>query len=281
MTSADESQVTHVASHDGTEIAYWTTGHGPPLLVVHGAFADHTRWRQLLPHLEPYFRVHAIDRRGRGGSGDGPAYDMAREFEDVAAVVDSIAQSSGCAVDVYGHSYGGFVAFGAATLTPNIRRLVLYEGWPVRDPSVFATPPELEARLEELLAEEKREALLETALREIVMLSDSEIESLRKMPSWQGRILAAHTFSRELRACAQARLDPAQAAQIKAPTLLLAGESSPDPARNEIDDLAAVLPDARAVVIEGQQHVADVMVPELFAGLLLTFFRESVIPSRR
>lgn len=81
-------------SLDGTEIAYWTGGTGPPLVVVHGTPADHTRWRPLLPHLEPHATVHAMDRRGRCGSGDGPRYALAREFEDVAAAVDAVAEAS-------------------------------------------------------------------------------------------------------------------------------------------------------------------------------------------
>jgi Alpha/beta hydrolase family len=88
--------------------------------LVHGAPADHTRWRPLLPYLEPYVTVHALDRRGRGASGDAPEYRLEREFEDVAAVVDAVA-ASGQPVDVYGHSHGGMVAFGAAALTPNVR----------------------------------------------------------------------------------------------------------------------------------------------------------------
>jgi pimeloyl-ACP methyl ester carboxylesterase len=71
-----------------------------------------------------------MDRRGRGESGDGPDYEMEHEFEDVAAVVDSIAEASGSKVAVYGHSYGGNCAWGAAALTANIRALILYEGWP-------------------------------------------------------------------------------------------------------------------------------------------------------
>ena len=43
MTSTDESTVTRVVSRDGTEIAYWTSGNGPPLVLVHGTPADHTR----------------------------------------------------------------------------------------------------------------------------------------------------------------------------------------------------------------------------------------------
>ena len=102
---------TSVASRDGTQIAYWTSGSGPPLVLVHGAPADHTRWRPLLPYLEPYVTVHALDRRGRGASGDALEYRLEREYEDVAAVVDAVA-ASGQPVDVYGHSHGGIVAFG-------------------------------------------------------------------------------------------------------------------------------------------------------------------------
>ena len=40
---ATEATGTRVASRDGTEIAYWETGEGPPLVLVHGTTADHTR----------------------------------------------------------------------------------------------------------------------------------------------------------------------------------------------------------------------------------------------
>ena len=92
--------MTRAVSADGTEIAYWSSGEGPPLVLVHGATADHNRWRPLLPYLEPRRTVLAVDRRGRGESGDAPDYHIAREFEDVAAVVDAVAEASGAAVDV-------------------------------------------------------------------------------------------------------------------------------------------------------------------------------------
>jgi pimeloyl-ACP methyl ester carboxylesterase len=89
--------ITRVASSDGTEIAFWTSGDGPPLVLVHGTPADHTRWQPLLPHLEPHVTVHAIDRRGRGASGDGPEYHLEREYEGVAAVVDAVAAAAATA----------------------------------------------------------------------------------------------------------------------------------------------------------------------------------------
>ena len=125
MAGTAEATVTRALSRDDTAIAYWTTGEGPPLVLVHGAVADHRRWRPLLPYLEPHATVHALDRRGRGASGDAPGYELAREFEDVAAVVDAVAAASGSPVDVYGHSFGGLCAYGAATLTAMVGRLVL------------------------------------------------------------------------------------------------------------------------------------------------------------
>ena len=169
MAPTDQATMTRVVSRDGTQIAYWTSGEGPPLVLVHGTTADHTRWGPLLPYLEPHATVHAIDRRGRGASRDGPHYELAREFEDVAAVVDAVAQASGSAVDVLGHSHGGICAFGATALTSNIGKLVLYEGWPVPNPEAFALPPGVEERMDALLGEGKREAAHE------LMLPDAQV----------------------------------------------------------------------------------------------------------
>jgi pimeloyl-ACP methyl ester carboxylesterase len=274
VTSTDKSTVTHALSRDGTEIAYWSSGEGPPLVVVHGTPADHTRWRPLLPYLEPHATVHAMDRRGRGGSGDGPEYALEREFEDVAAVVDSVAEASGSPVDVYGHSHGGICAFGAATLTSNIRRLVLYEGWAAPNPAVFALPAGLEERMDALLAAGDPGAVVETLFRELEAMSDEDMEAFKAAPSWPGRVAAAHTVTRECRGELQARLDPQLAAKITVPVLLLVGENSSDPAKPDVEAVAAALPDARIVVLDEQEHVADVLVPEIFAEHLFAFLRD-------
>jgi pimeloyl-ACP methyl ester carboxylesterase len=272
MTGTADATLTRVASRDGTEIGYWTSGEGPPLVLVHGAVGDHTRWRPLLPYLEPHATVHAMDRRGRGASGDAPVYDLAREFGDVAAVVDAVAEASGSAVDLYGHSYGAMCAFGAATLTANLRRLVLYEGWPPVRPEAYEFPG-VDRRLRALLAEGDREAVVETMLREVVRMPEVEIAGLRAQPSWPARVAAAHTIVRELRAVPGLPFDPGQAARITVPTLLLAGSDSGDPSVAQIEDVAAALPDARIEVLEGQQHVADALAPELVAGHLVAFLR--------
>src|SRR5712691_16046 len=112
-----------IRSKDGTPIAAWRSGVGAPLLLVHGTTADHTAWTPVRAALERHFTVWTLDRRGRGSSGDAAAYALARECEDIAAVMDAI----GGAVHVLGHSFGGLCALEAALLTPHIGRLILYE----------------------------------------------------------------------------------------------------------------------------------------------------------
>ena len=102
------SSMETVTTRDGTPIAYERGGDGPPLVLVHGTTADHSTWEHVLPELQQHFTIYAIDRRGRGesGGGDGSAYDIEREFEDVVAVIDSI----GVTVGLLEHSYGAICA---------------------------------------------------------------------------------------------------------------------------------------------------------------------------
>jgi pimeloyl-ACP methyl ester carboxylesterase len=274
MAGIAEATMTRVESRDGTEIAVWTSGQGPPLVLVHGAVADHTRWRPLLPYLEPHVTVHAMDRRGRGASGDAPGYAIEREFEDVAAVVDAVADASGSATDLYGHSFGGLCAFGGATLTANVGRLVLYEGWPPAAPRGRQLPPGVGGRLDALLAEGNRDAVVETMFREVVLMPEAELAALRAQPAWPARVAAAHTIVRELRALTQVSFDPGRAARITVPTLLLTGSDSDDPFAADLGTVAAALPDARVGVLDGQRHVADILAPELFARRLVAFLGE-------
>lgn len=270
----DDATMTTVTSRDGTEIAYWTSGNGPPLVLVHGAPADHTRWRPLLPFIEQHATVHAIDRRGRGRSGDAKAYDIRLEHEDIASVVDHVAEISGSAVDVYGHSFGGLVAFGGAPLTANIHRLALYEGWPVTNPDVYALPGEIEQQMDALAAAGDTDGVIETMFRTLIDMSDDELDALKAAPSWGGRVAAAPALTRELRACVQTGLDPELAAKVTVPVLLVTGAESGEPAKADVGALSAVLPDARIIEMEGQGHVADVLEPGTFARHLLAFLRE-------
>ena len=274
MTPTEESTLTQVASPDGTMIAVFISGRGRPLVAVHGTTSDHTTWRRVLPLLEPHVAIHGVDRRGRGASGDGPDYCLAKEYADVAAVVNAAAAATGCPVNLLGHSYGGLVASGAAALTTNIRKLVLYEGWPVPDITHFAISPEAMGQLESLLAQGRPERMLETFYRDIVMLSEEEISGLKAAPTWPARVAAAHTVPREHRALGAQAFDPRWAAKISVPVLLLVGADSPEEVKANPEVVAAALPDARIGVLQGQAHIAYLTDPQSFAEELISFLRE-------
>ena len=146
-----------VLSRDGTSIAYHSSGTGAPLVLVHGTGGTSQRWAPVLPLLEKHFAVYAMDRRGRGESGDGASpYSAQREFEDVAAVVDAI----GTGVHLFGHSYGAVCALEASLLTDRIDRLILYEP-PIPLPGPRDEDDGVLKKLEDLLAAGERAAVLD------------------------------------------------------------------------------------------------------------------------
>lgn len=116
-----------VRSADGTSLAVWVDGDGPPLVMFHGSIADHTTFAPFVEVLRHEWTTWAMDRRGFGASGDAPGSAIERDFEDVVAVVDAVAARTGGPVTLWGHSYGANCAMGGAALTPNVQHLVIYE----------------------------------------------------------------------------------------------------------------------------------------------------------
>jgi pimeloyl-ACP methyl ester carboxylesterase len=260
-----------IQSPDGVQIGYQQSGTGTPLILVHGIAGTAARWAPVLPALTQHFRVYALDRRGRGASGDSPAYAIEREVEDIVALVDSIGEP----VNLLGHSFGGICALEAALRTPNLRKLVLYEA-PVPVASIVLYPEGLLDRLEGLLAAGDREGLLTTFLREVVRIPDAAYQLFRSSPAWPGRVAAAHTLLREVRAHQDYRFDSARLRALGTPTLLLLGGDSPPVFRASSDILAAALPIHRTVVLPGQQHTAMDTAPDLFTREVIAFLTEPV-----
>lgn len=258
----------HVTSRDGTRIGYERSGAGPPLVLVHGTTADRTRWTPVLPAFDERFTVYAMDRRGRGLSGDTEPYAIKREFEDVAALVDAIEKRA----HLLGHSYGALCALEAALLTSNVERLVLYEPmFRVNEPVYEPGRREL---FEAMLATGDREAVLTTFFREDVGLTEAELEAARAEPSWAARLASAHTLPREF-ADGDHIFDAARFAGLTVPVLLLTGSESPSALAAPTAMVHAALPQSRVVVMEGQAHAAITMAPHLFARLVIDFLTEA------
>lgn len=270
MHSGDEQPRT-VASRDGMPIAVWETGAGPPLLLIHGAAADHRRWDPVVPALAQHFRVLTIDRRGRGGSGDADDYAIDREYDDVAAVVEWAGRDT----NVLGHSYGGMCALEAALRTDSIGKLILYE-----PPMGFlVSSPEVVKRLEELLDAGERDELVAFFMREVAGVADHQVEVMRSMPAWEARLAVARTIPREESASRQYRFDPDRWRGVEVPTLLLEGGDSAAPFKEADRALLAALPHCQIAVLPGQRHTAMDTAPELFLSEVLDFLASDEPPS--
>jgi len=258
-----------VRSPDGTSIAVWVEGDGPPLVVVHGALNDHTTDRPFIDELRRTVTTFALDRRGRGASGDGPDYSIEREFEDIAAVVDAVAARTRQAVSAWGHSYGADCVMGAAALTGNLTRLVLYE------PGLgFASSGHVLEALEAIdraVAAGDVEGALLTALRRIVELTEEEIAVVRATPGWPARLAAVPRLPREIRAELAWTYEPGQFDAVTAQTLLLAGAESSTAQQEATARAAEAISDVRVQTLDGHSHIAHRVDPAMVAAIVCDF----------
>ena len=262
-------------SRDGTPIAVAPLGDGPSLILVHGAAADHTTFRVLAPRLATHRTTHAIDRRGRGRSGDTLPYSIEREFEDIVAVAEALAEADGAPIDVLGHSYGGRCALGAALRTTAIRRVISYEGAPTPPGQRYGDAAVL-GELVALDAAGQPEALLETFLRRVVGMTDADIAAYRANPVWPDRVAAAPTIVREL-AAEGAEGGPASLealGAIRQPVLQLLGGESLPAFRAATEALDARLRNGRIVTIPGARHAAHHTHPDAVVAAVTEFLGE-------
>jgi pimeloyl-ACP methyl ester carboxylesterase len=261
-----------VSSRDGTRIGWTSLGGGDPVLLVHGGGADHKRLEPFGHLLTDRFSVHLVDRRGRGMSGDGIDYAVDREYDDIAAVAEAV----GGGVTVVGHSYGGPVVIGAATRTSAIERVVAYEGWPSPEGSPPSYDPgDAPDRIEALVDAGDRDGAIALMFRELVGLSDPEIDWIRNEPSWASRIAAADVLPREIRTEPTITMSTADLGSITAPVLFVIGQQNEPALRPMVDRLCSIVRDGRVAVLPGQGHMAFDTAPDLLTAAINKFKEET------
>jgi len=256
-----------VTSRDGTRIGCQVSGSGPPLVLVHGATGTAAIWALVSAQLSRHFTVYAMDRRGRGASGDGPDYTLEREIEDVAAVVSSLPGD----VDLLGYSFGGVCALEAALRVKNLRRLILYEpGVPV--PGRAHSRAGLIERLEQDIEAGESERAASVYALEALGMPPEMLDRLKAQPGWADRVaLFARTVPREMRTREVYRFDTDRFKSFGIPTLLLVGSESPEGFKASADLVASAIRGSRLEVLQGHRHFAHNTAPELFAAAVLGF----------
>lgn len=255
-----------VTSTDGTAIAYERTGSGPALVLVDGAMCYRAAgpMRPLATLLRQNFTVYSYDRRGRGESSDTLPYAVAREVEDLQAV---IAHSGGEAY-VYAISSGAALALMTAAAGPGITRFALYEPPFMAEVDDGARIKEYTERLHELLDTGRRGDAVALFMTNVGIPAQA-IAGIRAQPGWAMLEAIAPTLAYDDEVLGGGIVPRALASTITAPALVLAGAASPLNLQRAARATADALPAAEYRTLDGQTH--DV-APDALAPVLVEFF---------
>ncbi|WP_034591018.1 alpha/beta fold hydrolase [Hamadaea tsunoensis] len=292
MMTTEKIHVEHVTSADGTRVGYRRLGSGPGIVLVHGSMQSSASHLQLAAALADSYTVYLPDRRGRGLTGPyGDAYAMAREVEDLAAVLDRTG-----AENLFGVSVSGLVVLRAALALPQVRAIAAFE------PALL---PRNSPHLAWLDRYDREMAADRTAYALVTSMIGLELAppAVTRLPRW---FLAGFTNmamnSEDKKAAPDAvtmrKLAPTlhyegvllaetagslpAYADIRAKTLLLGGGKGLAFLHPALHDLRDTIPGARLVELAGLDHGASADVskanpggkPEVIAAQLRSFYAE-------
>jgi pimeloyl-ACP methyl ester carboxylesterase len=237
------------------EIAFLDEGEGEPIVLVHG-FASNKEVNWVYPAWVSTLtgagrRVIALDNRGHGRSTklyDPADYHTDRMVEDVLALLDHLGLER---ADLLGYSMGARICAFLAAHHPGRARSLMLGGLGIHLVEGVGLPESIAVALEA-----PRSEVTDPVGR-------------------QFRVFAEQTKSdrRALAACIRGSrqiLPRADAAAIRAPTLIAVGTK--DSVAGSAQDLAAIIPGARALDIPGRDHMLAVG-DKVFKAAVLDFLQ--------
>lgn len=232
------------------------------VILLHGWALDRRMWAPQLSALSPDRLVIALDRRGFGFSSAPP--DLARETDDVVAVLDSVGKERAVVV---GMSQAGMVATEFALRHPRRVAGLVFQG--VRLGSVAAVAePDIPVtdyaalaragRLGDMKALWRGHPLMRLADGAALAIVDRMLDDYSGADLMRGRTLAKAP-------------DDAAFATIRAPALFLTGELEPPLRRRVADHLSSVVPGAERAEIARAGHLCNLCAPDAYNAALLRF----------
>jgi len=251
-------------SRDGTSLAYQRTGDGPVVILVSGAMSTGATLAPLAVALSGRFSVICYDRRGRGESGDTKPYAVAREVEDLAALIDT----AGGEASLYGVSSGGALVLEAAASGLPIRRAAVYEVPFAVYEGGAKERAEYTEHLTEALEQDRRGDAVELFLR-LTGLAEEMIQGARNSPMWAGMESIAPSLAYDDAVMGDGLVPRERLAAIDVPLLSVAGDASPAWLREAAREVAETAPQGSYRSLEGQTHMVD---PNVLAPVLAEFF---------
>ena len=182
----------HVTSADGTRIAYDRQGTGPAVILVGGTLDDGAENAPLARLLANHFTVYNYARRGRGASGNTPPYALAREVEDL----DALIATAGGSAHVYGASSGGALALEAAAAGSAIDKIAVWDVPYVIGDDLWPRFNQYLADTHEAYKAGRDEEMLELFVR-LTGGSDADIAAGKQHPLWASSVALAHTLVKD------------------------------------------------------------------------------------
>ncbi|MCP2291602.1 alpha/beta fold hydrolase [Nocardia amikacinitolerans] len=268
-----------VTSADGTTIAFDRIGDGTAgtVILIGGAFGYRTfpKMVQLSEALAEKYGLTVInyDRRGRGDSGDSPGvYDVTNEIEDIAALV----QAAGGSAALFGWSSGAVLALLAAGSgrVPGVTKVVAFEPPFVVDRSGHVPPADLDVRLHELIAADKRDKTVRFYMSKAMGVPWTMVTAMRVTPFWENLRATANSTAHDwavMRPYMRGeKLRAADWSGVTVPTLVIAGADSAALLKNGAKAITAVLPDAEHRELAKLSHDPKIDILAPVAGEFLT-----------
>jgi 2-succinyl-6-hydroxy-2,4-cyclohexadiene-1-carboxylate synthase len=246
--------------------------------LLHGFTGSAATWEPVAQHLAGGSRTVAVDLIGHGRS-DAPAdwarYSIEHCVADLLALLDRLEIGQ---TDVLGYSMGGRVALHLAVAAPErVRALILESASPG-----LADPAERRARLAGDLAladsieRDGLEAFVDSWERQPLFASQATLPpATRALLRLQRLQNTPRGLANSLRGMGAGRMEPLweRLAGLAIPTLVVAGEL--DRKYCELgQQMQALLPDARLVVVPAAGHSAHLEQPQRFGEAVAQFLRE-------
>ncbi|HKJ26628.1 MAG TPA: alpha/beta hydrolase [Anaerolineales bacterium] len=260
---------------NGAKVHTNDTGGGFPLVFVHAGIADSRMWDDQIKAFSQDYRVVTYDMRGYGQSP--PAKEEFSHYEDLTALLDAL-HIERCVL--VGCSKGGGVAMDAALAAPEkVAGLVISGG--------IAHGLELESEKEFKIPQYWEEAVaafkaddLETAAEMEVRVwvdgfnqpvgraAEAIREKVRMMDliALQNEKKAPEGLEKVMEPKAGTRLN-----EFNMPVLFLCGSLDDDEIQVAHQEMAAKMPKAELMILDGLAHMPNMEAPTTFNAILLDF----------
>lgn len=249
---------------------YERVGEGPTILFVHGIFGNADAWAGQAARLSDRYTCVRYDRRGYTRSTRGTAtVTDAVHADDAAALIEALGLAP-CLV--VGSSSGA-----AITVDVALRHARLLRGVVLSEPPLFSVYPdaghelmsEIAPRIDEAMATGGPPAGVDAFMSTVCPGLWSTVDDDRKA----GYRANADIGFTDLES-PSLETTPADLAGVALPALVLCGSESHPSFRSIARDLAAALPDARLVELDGSGHVTYAERPDEFEQAVRAFAAE-------